>query len=126
MLVVLAIIGIVTTATLLTIAPSRGGGVKAEAQLLAKTIENVADEARVREVQTALVVEPNSYRFTGIGIPKHVLAKGIAFNGVAAAELSLELDAAKTIELSLTRGDERWVVTFDGVRARATEAGPVQ
>jgi general secretion pathway protein H len=134
MLVVLAIIGISTAAAVLAMGSGHDGSGPAEAQRLLARIQLAADEAMISDRSLALAVAPTSYAVlersdagaswqptTLAGIDDiHKLPSGMQLSAPPAGEL-LPLDAAaagRPFAVTLVRGDQRWTVSFDGMRAR--------
>ncbi len=121
MLVVLAIIGIASGATVMSLA-SHGPGAEVEARRLAGTIQAAADRAMLGGPPAALYADANGYR---VGIDHHVLPDGMHLEGVPGAA-PLALDDTSAVDVTLVRGDEAWAVRFDGLRASATRALPAR
>ena len=136
MLVVLAILGVVTGATLISLRPTNVSSVKVEARYLANAIEGAADMARIRDEPSKIVIGSNGYKFVpssygsahklaaGIGLVVIRSASDDGMLGGTRADVALPLDGSQVIELTLTRGSNRWAVTFDGIHAGAYRLDP--
>lgn len=123
MLVVLAIIGVASGATLLSLAPRRSIGVEVEARRLAATVQQAADATMASDGPTAIVVDAAGYRLDGIGAaPRHDLPAGIGLVGAPANPVALALGNGAALDLTIARGSDAWTVSFDGLRAVATRA----
>lgn len=120
MLVVLAIIGIASGATLLALAPPRGPGVEVEAHRLAGVMQQAADATMTTDVPAALVADASGYK-VGRG-ERHALPDGMSIVGAPAEPQALALSDAAAVDLTIARGDEAWAVSFDGLRATASKA----
>jgi general secretion pathway protein H len=117
MLVVLAIIGIASGATVLSLS-SHGPGAEVEARRLAGSMQAAADGAMLGGPPAALRVEATGYQ---VARERHVLPDGMRLEGVPATPAALALDETSTVDLTLVRGDEAWDVRFDGLRASASQ-----
>ncbi|QYE36770.1 hypothetical protein KZX46_09650 [Polymorphobacter sp. PAMC 29334] len=116
MLVVLAIIGVASGATVLSLG-SHGPGAEVEARRLAGTIQAGADAAMTGNAPLSLRADAAAYQ---VGSNRHVLPDGIRLEGTPAAPVTL--DDNSVVDLTLVRGDEAWNVRFDGLRATAARA----
>ena len=119
MLVVLAIIAVAAGATVLSIAPHRGNSTEAEAQRLAATIQNAADRSIATGARDLLTVDAMGYAIDGV---HHPLPPGTTLSSTAGSDLPLAFDSARPFDVVVTAGVDRWVVSFDGLRAVATAA----
>lgn len=116
MLVVLAIIGIASGATVMSLS-SHGPGAEVEARRLARSMQAAADGAMLGGPPTAIRVEATAYQ---IGTDRHALPDGMQLEGMPATPTALALDDTSAVDLTLLRGDEAWAVRFDGLRATAS------
>lgn len=120
MLVVLAIIGIASGATVMSLS-SHGPAAEVEARRLAGTMQAAADGALLGGTPAALYADARGYR---IGGDRHALPDGMRLEGVPTTVAPLALDDTSAVDLTLVRGDEAWSVRFDGLRASASRALP--
>jgi general secretion pathway protein H len=137
-LVVLAIVGVMTGATVIGLgALDRGGRAEAEARRLADRLELATDEALVTDTPLALVWDARGYRFLGwdgqagawapaalpaLGEP-HALPAALRIEGDEEAPVLIAPDLARSaVQLRVSGGDRGWRVAFDGF---ATSAEPV-
>lgn len=118
MLIVLAVIAVVSGATVLALTPQRGNATEAAAQQLARAVQSAADRALVTGRDGALVADAGGYAIDGT---RHDLPAGIVL-AASSAPLPVGLDAP--FALTLAAGSDRWQVDFDGIRATAARAGP--
>ncbi|WP_420384140.1 prepilin-type N-terminal cleavage/methylation domain-containing protein [Novosphingobium sp.] len=142
MLVVLAIIGISTGAAVLSFGVGHGGDGQAEALRLMSRLQLAADETMASDQALALALSPTGYgvveRFDA-GQPwrpaalaqlhdVHTLPAGMALSSdVRMSPVPLDADGAgKPFSVTLTKGDQRWVVAFDGVKARLVQIAVAQ
>ncbi|UAJ10262.1 prepilin-type N-terminal cleavage/methylation domain-containing protein [Glacieibacterium megasporae] len=116
MLVVLAIIGVASGATVLSLG-SHGPGAEVEARRLAGTIQAGADAAMTGNAPISLRADAGAYQ---VGPNRHVLPDGMRLEGAPVAPVTLDDNSA--VDLTLVRGDEAWNVRFDGLRATAARA----
>lgn len=119
MLVVLAIIGIASGATVLSLA-DRGPGAEVEAQRLAGSMQAAADKAISGGTPATIVADATGYQVGGI---RHVLPGGMRLVGTPPTPAAMALDDLSSVDLTLMRGAEAWDVRFDGLRATAVRAG---
>ncbi len=142
MLVVLAIIGISTGAAVLSFGVAHGGDGQVEALRLMSRLQLAADETMANDHALALSLSPTGYavveRFDAAQAwqpamlgplhDAHALPPGFALSSDAhTSPVLLDADGAgKPFSVTLTKGDRRWVVAFDGVKARLVQnaAGP--
>lgn len=127
MLVVLAIIGVIASATVLGIgAATRGPSVEAEAKHLAADLQSAADEAMVDDRRVAMVWDEKSYAFVrgdrNEEAPRHQLASGIRMDmGSARQPLPIGIDGSGIPATAGLRGSsDRWLVVYDGLTASAS------
>ncbi len=120
MLVVLAIIGVASQATVLSLG-SHGPGAEVEARRLAGTIQAGADAAMTGNAPVSLRADAAAYQ---VGANRHVLPDGMRLEGAPAAPVTLDDNSA--VDLTLVRGSEAWNVRFDGLRATAARAAAAQ
>lgn len=113
MLVVLAIIGVVSGATMLSLAPARSIGVEVEARRLAVALQGAADAALVADAPVVLAADAAGY---SLGKARHELPEGMRLAGVPAAPLVV---GEVPLDLTIARGGDAWSVRFDGLRATA-------
>ena len=123
MLVVLAIIGVVSGAAMLSLSPTRGAGVEVESRRLAGAIQSAADATLVSDHSVALRVDASGYQIDGQG-ERHLLPDGIVLAGTPLAAASIPLGETTAIDLTIVRGDHVWAVSFDGLRATASRIAP--
>ena len=126
MLVVLAIIGVIASATVLGVsAATRGPSVEAEAKRLAADLQTAADTAMVDDQKVAMVWDDKGYAFIrGDGrdaSSRHELAAGIRMNmGDAHQPLPIGVDGSGIPAMAGLQGSsERWTVAYDGLTATA-------
>jgi general secretion pathway protein H len=116
MLVVLAIIGVASGATVLSLG-SHGPGAEVEARRLAGTIQAGADAAMTGNAPVSLRADAAAYQ---VGSSRHVLPDGMRLEGAPTAPVALDDNSA--VALTVVRGDEAWTVDFDGLRATASRS----
>ena len=121
MLIVLVVIAVAAGATTLSLAPRRGNATEAEARLLAEAIQAGVDRGIATGAREALVADDTGYAVGSGG--RHVLPSGTTLGGMT-GPLSLAFDGGRPFDLVIVRGDDRWRVSFDGLRAAATVAAP--
>ncbi|MGI4880637.1 MAG: type II secretion system protein [Janthinobacterium lividum] len=117
MLVVLAIIGVASGATALSLSPSRARGVEAEAHGLAATMQSLADAAMFDDRPRALIVDRGGYRIDGGQTKRHDLPAGAAIAGPDEGRIIMTF--GQPVALRIETEEESWVVEFDGLSARA-------
>ncbi len=134
-LVVLAIIGVMSSIAVLGLGGSgRGVGVQAEAQRLASSIQLAADEAIVTDRKLALMWDGEGYSFVhwssqanawqdneaaGLG-GRHDLPDRVSLTGNKPSPARIgENDA---LELTLSGDSESWSIRFDGLNATTAQA----
>lgn len=142
-LVVLAIIGLMTGASLITLgALGRGDRPEAEALRLAQRLGLAADEVLVTSTPLALVWDARGYAFAGwdaasgdwTGRPiaalagRHELPAALRLErtdggGEAPVRIAPDLPQAQ-VTLDLRGADRGWRVAFDGFSASTAEAVP--
>lgn len=128
MLIVLAIIGVATGATVLGMGAMGGASAETEARRLGARLRAAADETMVTERPLALTWDAESYGFVtpdargrwtpavGGGLEPHELPSGIRLTGPrGSAPLPILVDgAAAPIQLGVTGSSGSWRVAFDG------------
>ena len=117
MLVVLAIIAVAAGATVLSLAPHQGNATEAEARRLAAAIQTATDRSIATGARDALTVDARGYAIGGV---HHPLPTGTMLDSAAGSDLPVAFDDARPFDLVVTAGSDRWVVSFDGLRAAAT------
>lgn len=133
MLVVLAIIGVAAGGVTLGIgAATRAPSVESEARRFATRLEAAGDDAMLGDRMVALTVDPSGYAFVKVasdgsvpqGTPKldhHTLPGGIAMTLDQRPPLVLGMDGvSKPLTATLTTGEQRWAVRYDGLTSRVT------
>lgn len=122
MLVVLAIMAVGAGATVLSLSPQRGGGAEIEARRLAAIVQAASDRAMASDASAELVIESSGYQI--VPASRYGFPAGIAAVVPTTETFALTFDAAPPFDVVLARGDDRWRVRFDGLRATAVRAGP--
>ena len=123
MLVVLAIIGVVSRAAMLSLSPTRGAGVEVEARRLAGAIQSAADATLVSDHPVALRADASGYQIDGQG-ERHLLPEGIVLADAPLTAASTPLSETAAIDLTIARGDDVWAVSFDGLRTTVSRIAP--
>ena len=144
-MITLAIVGVMAGAVLLSLGGRDAGSAgEAEAQRLASRLQIAADDVLVTRQPIALSADEDGYRFLRQGgaglapieegalagehaLPRglHLLADGERFSASGGTTIMIRADGlGDTAELVIAqrRGQGRWPVTFDGLRARAAAA----
>lgn len=136
MLVVLAIIAVMAGAVSIGIGSvSRAPSVEAEARRLATRIQAAADDAMLGDRMVAFTVEKHGYGFATIGADGKMIARteeafafhrlpsGIVVTLNAQPPVLLGMEgAARPMSATIEGGDQRWIVNYDGLTARAVSA----
>jgi general secretion pathway protein H len=136
MLVVLVIIGVMAGAVSVGIGSvTRAPSVETEARRLATRLQAAADDAMLGDRIMAFTVEKHGYGFATIGADGQMLARkddALAFHrlpGGMVVTLSvrppviLGVDGAgRPLSATVESGSQRWLVTYDGLTARAVPA----
>jgi len=137
MLVVLAIIGVSAGAAMLSFGNTHRGDGQIEALRMMSRLQLAADESMASDQALALALSPTGYavveRFDagqkwqpatlGQLREAHALPNGMTLSSdVHTSPVPLDADGAgKPFSVTLTKGDQRWVVAFDGVKARLVQ-----
>ena len=136
MLVVLAIIAVTAGAVSVGIGSvTRAPSVETEARRLATRLQVAADDAMLGDRLIAFTAEKHGYGFATIGAdgkltPRtddalgfHRLPSGIVVTLSVTPPVVLGVDGAnQPMAATIESGAQRWVVTFDGLTARAARA----
>ncbi|MFV0624477.1 prepilin-type N-terminal cleavage/methylation domain-containing protein [Sphingomonas sp. ac-8] len=136
MLVVLAIIGVAAGAVTLGIgAATRAPTVETEARRLATQLQSAADDAMLGDRAIAFTAAEHGYGFAtmdakggwqpreGAGMGFHTLPGGMTMTLSARPPVLLGVDGTgQPLTADITAGDDRWVVTYDGMTAQAVHA----
>lgn len=139
MLVVLMIIGVAAGAVTLGIGSvTRGPSVETEARRLAARLQAASDDAMLGDRLIAFTAEKHGYGFAtfaagGALIPRtddalgfHQLPSGIVVTLSVKPPVVLGMDGAgRPMAATIESGAQRWVVTFDGLTARAVPASTI-
>lgn len=120
MLIVLAIIAVAAGATVLSLAPRRGSVAEAEARQLATAIQRAVDRSIATGARDALTIDATGYT-VGAGA-RHALPPETALSGAAGPVQPLGFDGGRPFDVVVTHGGDRWIVSFDGLRAVAAPA----
>lgn len=132
-LVVLAIVGVMAGVVVLGVGVGdRGLGVESEANRLADRLRLAADDVLVTRRPLTLVFDAGGYQFVrGDGTEataldavdalraRHSLPDGVRLVGIGASSpLPIDPDGGAAVAgFGITRGDQAWRVTFDGLNA---------
>jgi general secretion pathway protein H len=136
MLIVLTIIGVMAGAVTLGIGSvTRAPSVETEARRLATRLQAAADDAMLGDRMMAFTVEKHGYGFATIGANGQMIARSddaLGFHrlpGGMVVTLSvrppviLGVDGAgRPLSAVVESGSQRWLVTYDGLTARAAPA----
>ncbi|QIG81835.1 prepilin-type N-terminal cleavage/methylation domain-containing protein [Sphingosinithalassobacter tenebrarum] len=135
MLIVLAIIGVAAGAVSLGIgAVTRAPNVETEARRLATQLQAAADDAMLGDHMIAFTVREDGYGFsdyspgglterTGEAFGFHQLPGGIVMTLNVNPPVVLGVDGAgQPLLATIESGEQRWMVTFDGLTATAAPA----
>jgi general secretion pathway protein H len=136
MLVVLAIIAVMAGAVSIGIGSvTRAPSVETEARRLATRLQAAADDAMLGDRMMAFTVEKHGYGFATIGANGQMVARtddALGFHrlpGGMVVTLSvrppviLGVDGAgRPLSAIVESGSQRWMVTYDGLTARAAPA----
>lgn len=134
MLIVLAILGIAAGAVSLGIgAATRKPSAETEARRLATLIQAAADDAMMGDRMIAFTAQRHGYGFAtfvegGRLIPRtddamgyHQLPAGVTVTLSVQPPVLLGIDGAgKAMNATIVSGDQRWLVRYDGLTAKAT------
>ena len=137
MLVVLAIIGISTGAAVLSFGVTHGGDGQVEALRLMSRLQLAADETMASDQALALMLSPTGYavverfdagqKWQPAALAPlhdaHAVPPGMTLSSdVHISPVPLDADGAgKPFSVTLAKGDQRWIVAFDGVKARLVQ-----
>lgn len=135
-LIVLVIIGVAAGAVTLGLGSiTRAPSVETEARRLATRLQVAADDAMLGDRLIAFTAEKNGYGFATYGadgklIPRtddalgfHQLPGGMVVSLSVKPPVVLGVDGAgQPLSATVESGDRRWLVTFDGLTARAMPA----
>jgi general secretion pathway protein H len=140
MIVVLAIIGITASAAALALGTGTNGSEQVEARRLVARLQLAADTAMVSDRALALSVTPRSYaiveRVDGARDWRETTLPGLGETRTLPAGMTLAADNRSTVlpldadadgqgfSLILTRGQNHLAISFDGMTARLSDAGP--
>lgn len=136
MLVVLAIIAVAAGAVSIGVGGvTRAPSVEAEARRLATRLQAASDDAMLGDRLVAFTVEEHGYGFATFGadgklMPRtddalgfHRLPSGIVMTLSVRPPVVLGVDGVgRPMAATIESGGRRWVVTFDGLTARAVPA----
>ncbi|RYY47358.1 MAG: type II secretion system protein GspH [Sphingomonadales bacterium] len=136
MLVVLAIVAVMAGAVSLGIGSvTRAPSVETEARRLATRLQAAADDAMLGDRLIAFTTEPHGYGFASYGADGQLIARtddALGFHRLPSGMLVtldvkppvvLGIDGAgRPMSAVLESGAQRWLVTFDGLTARAMPA----
>lgn len=136
MLVVLAIIGVAAGAVTLGIgSATRAPTVETEARRLATQLQAAADDAMLGDRGIAFTAADHGYGFAtlnaqggwtareGAGMAFHTLPGGMVMTLSARPPVLLGVDGTgQPLTAEISAGDDRWVVTYDGMTAQAVHA----
>jgi general secretion pathway protein H len=136
MLVVLAIIGVMAGAVVLSAGSGNGRGPEVEARRLAARLELAADEAMVTGRTIGFVGDKSGYRFVAWQAGKwqddkapalepYTLPSGLSLGGASAAPIVVGADGGgNPLDLQLVPAKGTgWKIAFDGVTAEAKSGG---
>jgi len=136
MLIVLAIVAVMAGAVTLGIGSvTRAPSVETEARRLATRLQAAADDAMLGDRMLAFTVEKHGYGFATIGTDGQMLARtddtfgyhrlpgGIVVTLNVRPPVILGVDGAgRPMSAVVESGSQRWLVTYDGLTARAVPA----
>lgn len=135
MLIVLVIIGIAAGGVALGVGvATRAPSVETEARRLALRLQAAADDAMLGDRMIALTLAPNGYGFAAMrrdgsmapltdALAFHKLPGGIVVRVDVAPPVMLGVDGrGKPLNATIENGEQRWVVRYDGMTARAFKA----
>jgi general secretion pathway protein H len=136
MLVVLAILGVAAGAVTLGIgAATRAPTVETEARRLATQLQAAADDAMLGDRAVAFTAGEHGYGFAtlnakggwtpreGAGMAFHTLPGGMVMALSARPPVLLGVDGTgQPLTADISSGEDRWVVTYDGMTAQAVHA----
>ena len=137
MLIVLAIIGISAGAAVLSFGGTHKGDGQVEALRLMSRLQLASDETMASDQAWAVMLTPAGYAFVERfdagqqwqpATPSqlrdaHVLPRGFTLSSTARTNpVPLDAEGAgKPFTVTLTKGDQRWIVAFDGIKARLSQ-----
>jgi general secretion pathway protein H len=138
MLVVLAIIGVAAGAVTLGIgSATRAPTVETEARRLATQLQAAADDAMLGDRAVAFTAGEHGYGFATLnakggwsaqesaGMAFHTLPGGMVMTLSARPPVLMGVDGTgQPLRAEISSGDDRWVVTYDGMTAEAVHAPP--
>jgi len=132
MLIVLAIVGVMAGAVALSVGSvTRAPSVEAEARRLATRLQAAADDAMIGDKTLAFTIQKDGYGFATVdgktmvprtdpGLAFHRLPAGMVVTLNVNPPVLLGVDGVGTpLSAVLENGSQRWVVTYDGMTARA-------
>lgn len=136
MLIVMMIIGVCAGAVTLGIGSvTRAPSVESEARRLATRLQAAADDAMLGDRVIAFTSAPNGYGFAVIGadgkqVPRtddalgfHKLPGGMTMTLTEKPPVLLGVDGVgKPMAATIESGQQRWLVAYDGMTARAVPA----
>jgi general secretion pathway protein H len=136
MMIVLAVVAVMAGAVTLSIGSiTRAPGIETEARRLATRLQAAADDAMLGDRMIAFTVEENGYGFATVGangamvartdeaLGFHRLPGGMVVTLSVRPPVILGVDGAgRPLSATLESGSQRWMVTYDGLTARAQPA----
>ncbi|MDV3457351.1 prepilin-type N-terminal cleavage/methylation domain-containing protein [Sphingomonas sp. HF-S4] len=139
MMIVLVIIGVMAGAVALGIGSvTRAPSVETEARRLATRLQAAADDAMLGDRMMAFTVQKNGYGFATIGAGGRMVAQtneafgfhrlpgGMVVTLSVRPPVILGVDGAgRPMSAIVESGSQRWIVTYDGLTARAAPAPKV-
>lgn len=139
MMIVLVIIGVMAGAVTLGIGSvTRAPSVETEARRLATRLQAAADDAMLGDRMMAFTVQKNGYGFATVGAGGRMVAQtndafgfhrlpgGMVVTLSVRPPVILGVDGAgRPMSAIVESGSQRWIVTYDGLTARAAPAPKV-
>lgn len=136
MLIVLVVIGVAAGAVTLGMGSvTRAPSVESEARRLATRLQSAADDSMLGDRAIAFTSQPNGYGFavmsadgkltprTDDALGFHELPGGIKMTLDARPPVMLGVDGVgKPMSAMIERGEQRWIVAYDGMTVRALPA----
>lgn len=136
MMIVLVIIGVMAGAVTLGIGSvTRAPSVETEARRLATRLQAAADDAMLGDRMMAFTVEKHGYAFANVGANGRMVARtddamgfhrlpgGMVMTLSVRPPVILGVDGAgRPMSATVESGSQRWIVTYDGLTARAAPA----
>ena len=135
MIIVLAIIAITAGAVVLSVGSvTRAPSVEAEARRLATRLQAAADDAMIGDKTLAFTIQKDGYGFATVegnamvprtdpGLAFHRLPAGMVVTLNVTPPILLGVDGVgQPLSAVLESGKQRWMVTYDGMTARAMPA----